>query len=244
MQNVVLPSPRRARHAYRSPSHRTTLWERLHTAILPLDFSRTLTRLVLLLPSIYFLSKMLIVWTILVLQTCEVQLISGLNQNGPCFLDLQRHFEKLVGWTMNKEMAQICWSTFCAVCGAFWVEGLIKALDGLGGGGFPLGGNSLSPIHLVSASFQCLSKCLIGHRLAMHFCCIFIRRLLLIGFILPMICRLDPISTSLLRSLLPFYRYPYSALTRDPTDRLLSFSYSTYCPSRSDYRHIGCFQQP
>lgn len=156
MQNVVLPSPRRARRAYRSPLHRTTLWERLHAAILPLDFSRTLTRLAFLLPSIYFLSKMLIIWTILVLQTCEVQLISGLNQSGP---DFRRHFGKLVRWTLDKEMAQICWSTFCAVCGAFWVEGLIKTLDGLGGGGFPLGGmNSLSPFHLVSATFQCLGN--------------------------------------------------------------------------------------
>lgn len=152
MQNVVIPSQRRARQAYRPPWSRMTFWERLHAAILPLDFSRTTTRLVLHLPSVYFLSKMLIIWTILVLQTCEVELISDGGRSGAYGSVLQSHFEKLARWVMDKEMAQICWSTFCAVCGAFWVEGLIKALDGLGGGGFPLGGvNSLSPFHLVNA---------------------------------------------------------------------------------------------
>lgn len=155
IQNVVLPSPRRARHSYRTPLPRMTLWERLLAATLPLDFSRTATRFVFHLPSVCLLSKMLIIWTALVLQTCEVPLVFGDDKKAAYVYVI---LEKLSRWAMDKKMTEICWSTFCAVCGAFLIEGVIKALDGLGAGGFPLGGgiNSLSPFHLVSVLLQSL----------------------------------------------------------------------------------------
>lgn len=153
IQNVVIPSSRRARHAYRNPLHQTTPWERFLAIILPLDFSRTSTRLVFHLPSLYFLSRMLIIWILLILQTCEVSLSFWGDQNGI----YAGHLDKLTKWVMHKEMTEICWSSFCTVCGASLLEGLIKALDRLGGGGLPPGAvNNLSPFHLVSALLQSL----------------------------------------------------------------------------------------
>jgi len=89
---------------------------------------------------------MLIIWTVLVLQTCEVPLVFRGDEKAHLIL------ETLTRWAVDKKMTEICWSTFCAVCGAFLMEGVIKALDGLGAGGFPVGGgiNCLSPFHLVS----------------------------------------------------------------------------------------------
>ena len=117
--------------------------------ILPLDTSRTTTRLILHIPSVYFLTKMLLVWIILAFQTSEISL---------SFVDKEHtywggilDFVEFGKWAMKKDMAHVCWSTFCAVCGAFLVEGFIKAFDGLGRNGFPLSGvNNLSPFHLVS----------------------------------------------------------------------------------------------
>lgn len=58
--------------------------------------------------------------------------------------------ELLAEWAKQKEMSEICWSTFCAVCSAFLVEGFIKALDGIGSG-FPIGNvnPNASPFNLV-----------------------------------------------------------------------------------------------
>jgi len=150
MQNIVIPSPRRSRRAYRTLFHQTTGWDRIHAMILPLDISRTTTRLILHIPSVYFLAKMLLVWIVLALQTCEVS-FSFVDTKHAYLGGVLRFVETLVKWAMEQDMSHVCWSTFCAVCGAFLVEGFIKALDGLGRNGFPLSGvNNLSPFHLVS----------------------------------------------------------------------------------------------
>ncbi|KAF9532760.1 hypothetical protein CPB83DRAFT_580491 [Crepidotus variabilis] len=175
MQNLIIPSPRsrptRSRRAYRSSMHHhtdsrlsfpslNTIWERIHSRILPVDFSKTATRLIIHIPSIYYLLRMLAIWTILVLQTCEVlPTLSALEQLQPSAssfwaLPTSRAALGVVKWALKKDMAQICWSTFCAVCSAFLVEGFVKALHGLGTGVFPVAGfNGMSPFHLVSYAF-------------------------------------------------------------------------------------------
>ena len=151
MHNVVIPSSRRSRRAYRTLFHQTTVWERIHAMILPLDISRTTTRLILHIPSVYFLTKMLLVWIVLALQTCEISLSFFDTDYNTYWGGVLRFVETLGTWAMKKDMSHVCWSTFCAVCGAFLVEGFIKTLDGLGRNGFPLSGvNNLSPFHLVS----------------------------------------------------------------------------------------------
>ncbi|KAF8163684.1 hypothetical protein B0H34DRAFT_650577 [Crassisporium funariophilum] len=163
MQNVIIPSrapaARRARHAYRfGPTFATSFSQtliprRLFNSILPLNFSRTTTRLALHLPSIYFLSKMLLLWLLLVLQTSEIY---------PSFTETQKagmwgllgRIEDLGKWSSQKGMDEICWGTFCAVCLAFLVEGFVKALDGIGSG-FPIGNvnPNTSPFNLVGYAF-------------------------------------------------------------------------------------------
>ncbi|PPR02057.1 hypothetical protein CVT24_011156 [Panaeolus cyanescens] len=172
MQNIVLPSRqpiRRQRHAFRSPPtfampfHQRFILRRLYNAVLPLDFSKTSTRLALHLPSIYALSKMLLVWFLLVLQTCEVfplapRIQSLLSTDNPWSAlvlgPLVSGVEWLERWCIQKDMAQICWSTFCAVCAAFLVEGFIKALNGIGSG-FPIGtvNPNTSPFNLIGYAF-------------------------------------------------------------------------------------------
>ena len=165
MRNVIIPSripARRARHIYPpfavTPFRYTYIFHRLLSSLLPLDFSCTTTRLALHLPSIYFLCKMLLLWCLLVLQTCQLF---------PSFSDAQKsaywgilgHVERLGVWSSQKEMANICWGTFCTVCAALLVEGLMKAIDGFGST-LPIGNvnTNTSPFNLV-----CFSNILCRH---------------------------------------------------------------------------------
>ncbi|KAJ3512483.1 hypothetical protein NLJ89_g3497 [Agrocybe chaxingu] len=162
IQNVIIPSrvpTRRQRHAFRfapvfaSPFQNTLFLQRLYASTLPLDFTRTTTRLILHLPSVYFLMKMLLVWCILVLETSElVPQFTEEQKNG--YWGALCWIESLFQWGTQMDMTEICWSTFVAVCGAFLVEGFVKAMDGLGGG-FPLGNvnTSTSPFNLVGYAF-------------------------------------------------------------------------------------------
>ena len=92
---------------------------------------------------------MLLLWCLLVLQTCQLF---------PSFSDTQKsaywgilgHVERLGVWSSQKEMANICWGTFCTVCAALLVEGLMKAIDGFGST-LPIGNvnTNTSPFNLV-----------------------------------------------------------------------------------------------
>ena len=151
-----IPSRNRSRHAYRfgptfASSYPRLVWmRRLSSAILPLDFSRTTTRLMLHLPSVYFVSKMLLIWFLLVLQTSDLLPVFAEAQKQSSMGVLFRWAESLGHWTGQKEMSEICWSTFCAVCLSFLVEGFVKTLDGMGSG-FPIGNvnPNTSPFNLV-----------------------------------------------------------------------------------------------
>ncbi|KAF9561137.1 hypothetical protein CPC08DRAFT_689286 [Agrocybe pediades] len=166
MQNLVIPSrlpppSRRARHAYRFPPtfassfQYSLVWRRMRSALLPLDFSSTPTRLALHLPSMYLLCKMLLVWSVLVLQTCEIYPAFSEDQMKGWFgLGVLGWITSVGNWVAQKEMSTICWETFCAVCSAFLIEGFVKALDGIGNG-FPIGNANpnTSPFNLVGYAF-------------------------------------------------------------------------------------------
>jgi hypothetical protein len=158
MRNVIIPSripTRRARHTFHpsqasvSPLHHTYIPRRLLSFILPLDLSRTTTRLALHLPSIYFLCKMLLVWCLLVLQTSHLLPSFSDAQKSTCW-GVLGYVEKLVIWNNQKKMGDICWGTFCSVCAALLVEGLMKALEGTGSA-LPIGNlnSNTSPFNLV-----------------------------------------------------------------------------------------------
>jgi len=151
-----IPSRNRSRHAYRfGPTFASSYLgfvriRLLCSTILPLNFSRTSTRLALHLPSIYFISKLLLIWFLLVLQTSEMIPVFSENQKASTIGVFLGWVESLARWSSQKEMADICWSTFCAVCACFLVEALFKALDGMRSG-FPIGNvnPNTSPFNLV-----------------------------------------------------------------------------------------------
>ena len=100
---------------------------------------------------------MLLVWCLLVLQTCQLFPSFSDSQKGACW-GILGYFERLFVWSSKKEMGDICWATFCSVCAALFVEGLMKALDGVGGAD-PFGNvnSNTSPFNLVC--FPILTLC-------------------------------------------------------------------------------------
>ncbi|TFK23453.1 hypothetical protein FA15DRAFT_670473 [Coprinopsis marcescibilis] len=149
IQNIIIPS--RIPHRRLRPGvtigwqRRFSFIGRISSVVFPLDLTKTSTRLAIHLPTLYFLARMLLIWIVLILQT------SGLYPEGTSF----RWVNELSGWVQSKQMNEICWSTFCAVCASFSVEGFVKALDGVEAG-FPIGGNmnpNTSPFNIVGYAF-------------------------------------------------------------------------------------------
>lgn len=113
---------------------------RLYGFVLPLDLTRTTTRLAFHLPSLYFLCKMFLIWTVILLQTSDL------------FPSWESGYIHSFGqWTQRLEMHDVCWRTFCAICAAFAMEAFVRGLDG-GGLGFIQMNANTSPFNLVSIS--------------------------------------------------------------------------------------------
>jgi hypothetical protein len=115
-------------------------FRRIYDRILPLNMSRTLTRFILHLPTLYFLCRTLLLWALITLQTAD---LFPKTDNSTI-----RAFGK---WSEELTMEQVNWMTFCAICAGFCVEGFVRSLDGMGFGfGAPMQANT-SPFNLVSA---------------------------------------------------------------------------------------------
>ena len=153
IQNIVVPIRPQTVHQFGPRRQRTRPFFRtLYALILPLDVSKTSTRLALHIPSLYFMCKMLLTWSLLLLQ------VSGHypQHDSGVLHDLSK-------WIDEREMSQISWSTFCAVCAAFCVEGFVKGLDGVGVGiGAHMQANT-SPFNLVSYFRASLPSLLMRH---------------------------------------------------------------------------------
>ncbi|THU80622.1 hypothetical protein K435DRAFT_767892 [Dendrothele bispora CBS 962.96] len=143
IENVVVPT--RIPHPAGRPSRRsrnTSIQERIYRSFLPLNLNKTSTRLALHLPTLYFLCRMLVLWSLLILQTADLfpRIESGVMHD-------------LGVWSQTREMKDVSWQTFCAVCAAFCVETFVKGLDGVGVGfGAHLQANT-SPFNLVGYAF-------------------------------------------------------------------------------------------
>lgn len=95
-------------------------------------------RFALHLPTLYLLSQKLLLWVLLVIQTSGIRIGSS---------------AQLMAWAEKKDMSEVCWSTFVAICAAFCVEAFVRALDGQGshGAAFGMGGenSNTTPFNLV-----------------------------------------------------------------------------------------------
>ncbi|KAI6028594.1 hypothetical protein F5J12DRAFT_903542 [Pisolithus orientalis] len=91
-------------------------------------------RLVLRTPTLHFLGKSLLIWVITLAQTANKFSFLG----SPWLLSYGN-------WVAHQEMATLCWSTFCSVCGVLCMEALTRGLEG--------GTNSGSPFNLFAYAF-------------------------------------------------------------------------------------------
>ncbi|KAG7093705.1 hypothetical protein E1B28_007359 [Marasmius oreades] len=145
IENVVVPT--RVPHfpiAFhtRGRSSSRIMLRRLYAAFLPLDMSNTVTRVALHLPTLYLMGKSLLLWTLILLQASN--LYPNINND---------HLMSLRIWSESQEMRDVCWQTFCAICGAFCVEAFVKGLDGVSVGiGAHMQANT-SPFNLVGYAF-------------------------------------------------------------------------------------------
>ncbi|KAF8136661.1 hypothetical protein EV363DRAFT_1429023 [Boletus edulis] len=131
IQNIVVPPRHRARRFPR-PQSRHIFEQFAYRAIFPLDFSSSLVRLVLRLPTLYFLSKSLLLW------------FTTLAQTAHKFPSSDRLLS-LASWVARYDTAALCWFTFCAVCGALCVEALARGLEGAN--------SNASPFNLFGYAF-------------------------------------------------------------------------------------------
>ncbi|TFK46661.1 hypothetical protein OE88DRAFT_1606369, partial [Heliocybe sulcata] len=126
IQNIVVP-PRRPlayrAHRSRQPAYqgRGSWYRLLYGSIFPVDLSSTFCRLVLRIPSLYFLAKALALWTIILIQTSDL------------FPSWQWSWLQAINkWAATKEMEEVCWFTFTAICGGLCVGALTRGLEGQG----------------------------------------------------------------------------------------------------------------
>ncbi|KAG9318745.1 hypothetical protein JVU11DRAFT_844 [Chiua virens] len=134
IQNIVVPPRHRLSRFPRQPYRQSPFLQAISRAIFPLDFSNSLVRFLLRLPSLFFLSKSLLFWLTTLAQTArEFNL-----PNSPWL-----HF--FTSWVAQQETAALCWFTFCSVCGALCVEALTRGLEGTN--------NNASPFNLFGYAF-------------------------------------------------------------------------------------------
>ncbi|KAH9079298.1 hypothetical protein EDB83DRAFT_2341847 [Lactarius deliciosus] len=139
IQNIVVPSRRPILHHTRSAHDLRTRWVLMRMilpSIFPIDLSSTYSRTVLRLPTMYYISKSLVLWSILALQASDY--LSSTSWKPLQLLD---------DWAARKEMDEICWSTFLAICGALCVGALTRGLEGVGT-------TNASPFNLFGYAFM------------------------------------------------------------------------------------------
>jgi hypothetical protein len=135
IQNIVVPPPYLFTYRMaRTPRTRASLIRSIYYYILPLDFASTLPRLVFRLPSLYFICRALLIWTVTLLQVADM------------YPSRPWGVKSLGNWVARKEMEEICWSTFCAVCGTLCVGALTRGLDGTSAANT----NNAAPFNMVS----------------------------------------------------------------------------------------------
>ncbi|KAJ7164656.1 hypothetical protein C8R43DRAFT_1232787 [Mycena crocata] len=144
IQNIVVPSrssSSQVHHISHGLTRRFHTFRRLYGFLLPLDLTRTSTRLAFHLPTLYFLCKMFVVWTVILLQTSD---LFPAWESG--------YIHSFGQWTQRLEMQDVCWRTFCTICAAFSMEAFVRGLDGGGLGLMHMNANT-SPFNLIGYAF-------------------------------------------------------------------------------------------
>ena len=118
IQHIVVP-PRRSM-VYRLTRSRRSIFHAIFYSIFPVDLSSTLYRIALFLPSLYLLLKSTFLLFIIILQVFDV--FPSVNIGW---------LQGLGEWAAQKEMSDICWFIYKAVCLALVFEALTRGLEGI-----------------------------------------------------------------------------------------------------------------
>ncbi|KIJ69205.1 hypothetical protein HYDPIDRAFT_172656 [Hydnomerulius pinastri MD-312] len=134
IQNIVVPPRHQFTNRVSRPQRHRLFLLFMYRSVFPLDLSSTLVRLILRLPSLYFVAKSLLLWSITLAQTADEFRL----WDWPWI-------QSLGSWAAQQDMAALCWSTFCSVCGALCIEALTRGLEG--------GNSNASPFNLFGYAF-------------------------------------------------------------------------------------------
>lgn len=130
IQHIVVP-PRRS-FVYRVMRSRRSLFHAFLYSFFPINLSSTACRLTLRIPSLFFLFKSLALLSVILLQASELFPATNITW-----------IQSIGQWAAQKNMADVCWSTFGAVCLALIMGALTRGLEGLNTA-------NTSPFNLVS----------------------------------------------------------------------------------------------
>lgn len=158
LHNTMIPS-RLSRRSQRLAqgryySGRAIIFVRIYYSIFPIDMSRTLTRFILQFPTLYCLLRMLLLWTLIIVQTSSLYPKSSPTWMPSAVVDM---LHRIWTWAARKPMDEVCWISFCSLSAAYFVESFVRKLDELANGAVEEVhfGRQMSPYNLV-CTFQLL----------------------------------------------------------------------------------------
>ncbi|KAI0949825.1 hypothetical protein AcV7_008481 [Taiwanofungus camphoratus] len=136
IQNIVVP-PRRQLGLHHLHNYRTrwSVRRMVSSSLFPVNLSSTFSRWSFRIPSIYLLTKSLLIWLVLLLQGAHL------------FPSWKWGWLQTINdWVACKPMEDICWFTFTSACIALAVGALTSGLEGIN--------HQNSPFNLFSFAFQ------------------------------------------------------------------------------------------
>lgn len=136
IRNIVVP-PRHQfiNHFSRVPERRAFL-HIVTPSIFPLDMTSSMCRLALRSSTLYLVFRMLFIWIIVLAQAADKFPTWNLSW-----------LQSVSTYVAQRETADICWRTFCAVCGVLTMEAITHGLEG--------GTHHPSPFNLVQFYHLC-----------------------------------------------------------------------------------------
>ncbi|KAG2037382.1 hypothetical protein BDR03DRAFT_897062 [Suillus americanus] len=133
IRNIVVPRDQFINRFTRTRRSRAFPYSAI-PSVFPLDLSSSLSRLVLRAPSLYFIFKMVVIWLVVLAQAADK------------FPTWNSSWLQSMGtYVAQRDTADLCWSTFCAVCSVLCMEGLTHGLEG--------GTHRPSPFNLLGYAF-------------------------------------------------------------------------------------------
>ena len=124
VQNLVVP-PRQAPVLQQylraaAASQQQSRVQAVFRMLFPMDLSSTRSRFIFRLPSIFFLIRSLLLWSLILAQAVNI----FPPPDNAVLGSLHR-------WAADMPMEDVCWSTFFAVCFALFVSSLTSGMEGL-----------------------------------------------------------------------------------------------------------------